>query len=222
MDIGDGNSARPDTIGRRAGASETSWWPGRSRRLLVLLVGVASGVVIAFWAIQFLDDRDRPAIVIEDAAADATVVVSVEGRVSTPGVFELGPGARVGDALDAAGGVLPDADLAAINRAARIQDGERIIVPALGDAGAPPASATSTSVTGTSEAAGLVASGSPININTASATELESLPGIGPAKAEAIVEYRDSNGPFQSVDDLADVPGVSPEMVDELRPLVRV
>lgn len=150
-----------------------------------------------------------------------SIVVHVAGAVVAPGVYRLGTDARIQEALAAAGGPVADADWNALNLAAPLTDGTRVYVPRVGEelAGA--------LVTGGSPAAGgsggsdgEVASNLPIDINRASATELETLPGIGPATAAAIVDERERNGPFASADDLERVRGIGPAKVDALRDLV--
>lgn len=179
----------------------------------IVAIGIVLGVVVWDW----LDNRAKPAIVIEDPRPDATIVVSVEGAVATPGVYSLRGDARVQDALNAAGGVAQGADLARINPAARLRDEERLVIPWSGSVAATTAAPGATpSEMPISDGRGL------ININTAGADLLESLPGIGPAIAEAIVAYREQNGPFRTIDELAEVRGISLRMVDELRSLVTV
>jgi competence protein ComEA len=143
------------------------------------------------------------------------VVVHVAGAVAKPGVQRLKPGSRVVDAVDAAGGSAPDADLGRINLAAVLEDGQQVYVPKVGEAGggaaAPgPARAGDT-------ATGSTPSGQPIHLNTATAAELEALSGIGPALAEAIVSYRNEHGPFSSVDELLDVRGIGQAKLEALR-----
>jgi competence protein ComEA len=141
----------------------------------------------------------------------AAVLVHVAGSVVAPGVYELLPGARVRDAVVAAGGPTEGADQDALNLAAPVVDGTRIYVPAVGedlpdllDLGAGPMSVPP----------------GPIDVNRATASELEELPGVGPATASAIVTERERNGPFASVDELERVPGIGPAKLDALRGLV--
>ncbi|MEA2524921.1 MAG: competence protein ComEA [Thermomicrobiales bacterium] len=179
-----------------------------------MAVGIALGVLV----VGVLDDRAAPAIVIDDPRPDATIVVSVEGAVATPGVYHLKADARVQDALNAAGGPTAHADLARVNPAARLRDQERLYIPTLPSTGEPASG-------GATAAASATAGGSPagiININTAAVELLDTLPGIGPAIAARIVAYREANGPFRSVDELAEVEGISLAMVDELRSLITV
>ncbi len=160
-----------------------------------------------------------------DAQASETpqqtrLVVHVVGQVKKPGIVDLPAGARVSDAVKAAGGPAGDADLASVNLAREATDGEQIYIPAPGEtppAPAPPSAATHNNGGSTStEAAGSGGEGA-INVNTATAAELEELPGVGPAIASRIVEHRDANGPFQSVDSLTEVKGIGDATLDKFR-----
>ena len=146
-------------------------------------------------------------------AAAGRIVVHVVGAVASPGVVVLADGARVADAIAAAGGAASDADTEQLNLARVLGDGEQVRVPHVGEqlAAPDPAPSPPGASGGRPPAAG------PININTAGASELEALPGIGPALAARIVEYRDGHGPFASVDDLTDVPGIGPAKLEALR-----
>jgi len=143
-----------------------------------------------------------------------TVVVHVAGAVMASGVYELPAPARTADALTAAGGAAPDADVDALNLAAPLRDGERVYVPVVGEEvpPPPPLAAPTASAVGSE----------PVDLNRASADELDALPGIGPATAAAIVAHRDANGPFASVDDLEQVRGIGPAKLATIRPLVTV
>ena len=144
-----------------------------------------------------------------------SVVVHVAGAVAAPGVYELPAAARTGEAVTAAGGPAPGADVDALNLAAPLRDGERVYVPVVGESVPPPIAAPGASA-GSSVAPG------PVDLNRASAGELDTLPGIGPATAEAIVTHREANGPFASVDDLEQVRGIGPAKLEAIRPLVTV
>ena len=181
---------------------------------VVAMVLAGSAVVIV---LRTLDDWAAPPIIILDPRSEATVVVDVVGAVSHPGVYALGAESRLHDALAAAGGTTGNADLAALNLARRLADGERVIVPdkqglvAAAAGGTPLAAVPAPSDPN-----------APIDINTATVAELDTLPGIGPALADAIIAYRTEHGSFTDLDELADISGISLRMVDDLRPLVSI
>jgi competence protein ComEA len=179
------------------------------RRNLILVAAVVLGIVLGIAALRVFDDRSAPPIIVRDSAQTRTISVQVNGAVAIPGVYDLDPDARLEDAISAAGGPTGDADLAALNLARRLKDGELIEIPRVQQTPGP----------GTAVAGGETGR---VNINSASAEELDTLPGIGPALADAIIEYRVANGPFSSVDELARVPGISARMVDEMRAQVTV
>lgn len=149
-----------------------------------------------------------------------TVTVHVAGQVVHPGVYAVPAGARVADAIVAAGGASPEADAEQLNLAARVADAERIYVPKQGEAvsTAGPVPVPASSGPGTAS----TAAARPLDLNTATAEQLEALPGIGPATSKAILTYRGSHGRFRSVTELLDVPGIGPAKLEALRPLVRV
>ncbi len=142
------------------------------------------------------------------------VFVDVAGWVRHPGVYEFVTGQRVIDALDAAGGARPGADLTSLNLAAPLADGTQILVSKAGVA----AVGGGTTIPGAGGSSGTTL----VNINTASATELETLSGVGEVIAAAIVDYRTQNGPFTSVDQLEDVSGIGPATMEEIRDSVTV
>lgn len=179
------------------------------RRNFILLAAVVLGVVLGIAALRAFDNRSAPEIVIREAVQARTITIEVSGAVLAPGVYELDADSRLGDAIQAAGGASGEADLAQLNLARRIQDGEEITIPVVRPT---PGPGTVVSVDGVAL----------IDINTANADELDRLPGIGPALADAIIEYRTENGPFTSVDQLARVPGISARMVDDMRELVTI
>lgn len=183
--------------------------------IIAALVAAAAGAL----AVMLIDSRSAPPIVISDPAQDGPIVVSVEGAVARPGVYSLPGGSRVNDAIQASGGLTDDADVSGINLAARLRDEERLIVPSRAQP-----TVTTAEQSATLEATGTATAESArlININTASAAELEELPGIGPALARAIIDYRTANGPFRTIEELALVRGISLQMVDRLRPYVTV
>jgi competence protein ComEA len=195
--------------------------PGRAFALAVLVAGTA---VAAFALLRPAPAGPAPELSLPMASSSpatgagapvsttATLVVHAAGAVKAPGLYQLASGARVNDLVVAAGGLAADADADRVNLAAALADGERVYIPRVGEA-VPSA--------GGSGADGSTSSG-PIDINTATVDELDSLPGIGPSIAQAIVDERERNGPFRSVDDLERVRGVGPAKLEQLRHLVTV
>lgn len=151
------------------------------------------------------------------------VVVHVAGAVQSPGVVHLPQGSRVEDALRAAGGTTEDAELAAINLARPLADGEQIHVPVPGEqTPTVPAPGGAEAGGGPDGVPGEGADGGTIDLNTASAAQLEELPGVGPSIAQRILEHREKNGPFASVDGLLEVSGIGPATLEEIRERARV
>jgi len=148
------------------------------------------------------------------SGSGALLVVDVTGRVRRPGLVRLPAGSRVWDAVLAAGGAVPGARLDGLNLARRVTDGEQVIVPAPGDPVPAPAAAEG--------GAGGSATTSVIDLNTATAAQLDALPGVGPVLAARIADWRARHGRFSRVDELGEVGGIGPKLLDRLRPLVRV
>jgi competence protein ComEA len=160
-------------------------------------------------------------------AAAKELVVSVAGRVAHPGVVRVPDGARVADALAAAGGARPGVDLSGLNLARRLVDGEQIAVgvpPAPDAAGQLPSDAPGGAGAAGSAGAGPAGAGptAKINLNTSSVTQLDTLPGVGPVTAQHIVEWRSRNGRFVRVDQLREIDGIGERRFQQLRDLVTV
>ncbi|MGB4135312.1 MAG: helix-hairpin-helix domain-containing protein [Microbacterium sp.] len=188
--------------------------PSRPRLRLSIGAAVTLGLVVLSAAVGWgiLRGQTAPTDVIPldvpTSVSSAELYVHVLGDVSQPGLYVLDPGARLVDALAAAGGTLDTADLRAVNLARPLSDGEQVVVPAQGEGGEQgPAGASGDGV---------------IDLNSADQTALESLPRIGPALAQRIIAWREQNGRFRSVDDLLAVSGIGEKLLSGLRDLVRV
>jgi competence protein ComEA len=146
------------------------------------------------------------------------ILIQVAGAVAAPGVYSLPPESRLSAAIDIAGGLAAGADKIRINLAARLQDGGYYYIPIEGEA-FPETANNAPLATGSESVQEFPL---PLNINNASQAALESLPGIGPTKAADIISYREHNGPFQSVEDLINVPGIGPTTLDTIRDFIIV
>lgn len=187
-----------------------------------LLAGLAALALVAgavWWALsrpaeplEATMPLVEPELVTTTSALPADVVVHVAGAVNRPGVVVLSPDARVKDAVDAAGGAVAGADLARVNLAAELVDGSQIYVPLVGEDPPGPVDGGQ----------GLDAPGGLVDVNTADAAALETLPGIGPATAAAIIEHRQTHGPFTAVEGLLDVNGIGEAKLAALVDLVQV
>lgn len=159
------------------------------------------------------------------SSVPTTVVVHAAGGVVAPGVHRLPAGARVSDLVAAAGGATVDADLDRVNLAAPLVDGSRVHVPRIGEPAVAEVPAVASAPAGSTPVDGAVGgaatgTASPLSLSTASATELEELPGVGPATAAAIIDHRTRTGGFRTVDELLDVRGIGEARLEQLRPLV--
>ena len=186
---------------------------GIGAAIVLVLVALAVTVGIGIWRgqsapVEHVTATPQATETAPAVASDAYVHVS--GAVRAPGLYVVGADARVIDAVSAAGGLADDADASAINLARPVTDGEQLVVPVEGEA--PPAGPSA----GSGSAPGLV------SVNTADAGALEELPGIGPALAARIIDWRDTEGPFATVDDLLAVSGIGPKVLESLRDLVTV
>lgn len=148
-----------------------------------------------------------------DAATPALLYVHVSGAVVAPGLYVLDESARVVDAVAAAGGFAPGADEGAVNLARTLSDGEQLHVPAVGETASAP---------GAAQTGGAPAGDGRVNLNTADLAALDTLPRIGPAMAQRILDWREANGRFTAVEDLLAVPGIGDKMLESLRDLVTV
>ncbi|MDR6987181.1 competence protein ComEA [Paenarthrobacter nitroguajacolicus] len=151
--------------------------------------------------------------------AEGSLLVHVAGAVQKPGVVSLPPGSRVFQAIDAAGGAAPNAELGGLNLAEVLSDGVKILVPVVGQAPQPAPSALAGSGAGPGNSRG---GATKVNINTASLEELGTLPRVGPVTAQRILDWRKEHGPFASVDELDAIDGIGPKLMESLKDLVTV
>lgn len=198
----------------------------------VLLIGVGYGVATLRRAaqpapIEIIPPQPTatvPATIAAPPAPSAGPVhVYVSGAVAAPAVYVLPPGSLIDDAVRAAGGFAAEADPAAVNLAQTVSDGMQIHVPVKGERPTPPpVSQPATNATTPSSRMGGVTVGGLININTASQSDLEMLPGIGPSTAANIIAYREANGPFAAIEAIMDVPGIGEGKFEAIRDLIVV
>jgi competence protein ComEA len=181
------------------------------------LIGAAVLLVVLVLADRLLlgAGAAQPAQVLPPPAAlttvEARLVVDVVGAVRRPGLYRLGQGTRVADALARAGGLTPKADRTLVNLAAPLADGEQVIVPAR-------VSGVVAGASGSGSAA--AAPAGPVHLNVATLEQLDALPGVGPVTAQKILDYRQKHGAFGSVDELDAISGIGPARLDQLRDLV--
>ncbi|MDY6877954.1 MAG: helix-hairpin-helix domain-containing protein [Chloroflexota bacterium] len=182
-----------------------------------LIVGGVIGYFIprSQTSVPIIVSTPHPTVTPLPTPTPAPIRVHVSGAVRQPAVYELSSGSIVQDAVDAAGGPAADADLDHINLALELEDQQQVYVPCQGETNPPP------SVSGGASGGG----GSVVplvNINTATTAELETLPRIGPVTAQHIVDYREANGSFQSIEEIQDVPGIGPATFEGLEDLITV
>ena len=190
-----------------------AWWVVR-----VPPVPVESG--IAFTGTSLV--RDQSSSSGAGPVLSLNIVVHVAGEVNKPGVYTLPNSARMIDAVTAAGGATARADLEVINLATPLTDSSQIYVPAKGAAARPTFARPQPGVNGIASTPDTPSASGIVNINRASVTELDALPGVGPSTAQAIVDYRSANGPFGSPEDLLNVKGIGPAKFEVMRKLVGV
>jgi competence protein ComEA len=210
----------PDPGPSRVATALGAFDPGRRGVRALAAVALVAVAVAAFFAWRARPQTepvpaarvDAPNSSAGPSVSPGVVVVAVSGRVQHPGLVRLPAGSRVADAIQAAGGALPDTDLSLVNLARKLVDGELVAVgvaaPAAG--GAAPGAAGQAGDTG------------PLNLNTATAAQFEALPGIGPVLAQHLVDYRTKHGQFKTVDELRQVDGLGASRFNQIKDLVTV
>jgi competence protein ComEA len=188
------------------------------KNALYALFGVIAGFLLAGVLVFVSRAPEGEPIVLQPAPTEAPIEVHVIGAVLRPDLYKFPEGARVQDAIDAAGGLLAEANVDALNLARLLEDGEQLNIPY--KAGSEPVDSRSPALElpGATEAP--AANSDLINVNTATLEELDTLPGIGPSTAQKIIDYRNQNGPFSVVEDLLNVSGIGPATLENIRNLV--
>jgi competence protein ComEA len=194
--------------------------------VLLSLCAVGGGILVWRQATRGTVTVTQPEAASPAVSRREEVVVHVCGAVKAPGVYRLPAEARIYEAIDRAGGALPEADQEAVNLAARVKDGEQIRLPRKGEI-PPPTLGRMPAMAGNGNGRPVTAAQKPevklpLHLNQASATELEAVPGIGPVLAARIDAYRRANGPYAAVEDLLNVPGIGEKTLTKLRPYLLV
>jgi len=184
------------------------------KSILYMAAGVLLGLFVALLVWVVARNPSGQAVTLRPSPTETPIIVHITGAVPRPGVYALAKGSRVQDAISAAGGFLADADRTGINLARALDDGEQLDIPYV--AGAEPVVLEPAATQAPSNDLNL------ININTASQSELESLPGIGPTTARKIIEYRTANGPFVNKEDIVNVSGIGPGTYERIKDLITV
>lgn len=192
------------------------------KNVLYVLIGVMAGFVLAGVLVFVSRTPTGNPITLQPAPTDAPIAVHVIGAVPRPGLYEFPKGARIQDAIEAAGGLLTTANADTLNLAALLEDGQQLDIPyKAGLIEAPlavpvlPSSDATPTVTANPEI-------DLININTATLEELDRLPGIGPTTAQKIIDYRETNGPFAAIEDIMNVSGIGPATFEDIKKLITV
>jgi competence protein ComEA len=196
------------------------------RDIWMLAFGLVAGLFGAGLLFLAIGRPRGPAVQLSPPPTPAPILVHVSGAVVNPGVYALPLDSRVKDAVEAAGGLIPEAISASLNLAAHVKDGEQLIIPTLRPTLLPIPLTAQVDAGGTRFQEPL-ATGQPIqagkiNINFANLEELDTLPGIGPVTAQKIIDYRQANGPFQTLEAIMDVSGIGPATFERIKDLITV
>ncbi len=181
-----------------------------TKNLTLLGAGVLIGLIFSAVILLISAPQKGKSVELLPTQPPADLTIHVSGSVVHPGLYQVPPGSRVAEAINLAGGLTPDAASDRINLAARVQDGQKIIVPSVNDPLVHNQSGDPTPLEGL------------VDINTADADELTQLPGIGPTRAADILRYRQNNGPFDTIEDIQKVPGIGPVMFENIKDWITV
>lgn len=240
----DGDGGEPSWVPDGQPARGQAWLaairadPGRAGGIALAVIAALAVLVTVFTLISQRPEpvvsANLPSVEMVATATSGTsappspaakaLVVSVIGLVQQPGLVTLAPESRVADAVSAAGGPVRGADTVGLNLARHLSDGEQIVVGLAAPAGQRPVLGSSVSDSGEAPGKSPVPTKpvAPVDLNTATAEQLDSLPGVGPVTAAAIVAWRTANGRFSTVDQLSEIDGIGPARLEKLRPMVRV
>lgn len=192
---------------------------------LYVLVGVMAGFALAGLLVFVSRAPAGQPIELKPAPTKAPIVVHVIGAVPRPGLYQFMEGARIQDAIDAAGGLMTSANVDAINLAALLTDGQQLDIPYKSgeeQTGEDDDSSLNLPGSGDETSTPSPSSGDRININTATVSELDSLPGIGPSLAQRIIDYRTQNGAFSTIEEIMEVSGIGPATFENIKDLITV
>jgi competence protein ComEA len=201
------------------------------KQVIYVLIGLLAGFVLA--GALFIVTRlpSGEAVKLQPSPTQPSITIQIIGAVVRPGVYSFTQGSRVQDAVTGAGGLLSTADTNSINLAAKLEDGQQVNIPFQGGALPGPGSSFNPPFPGSGNSSNApflvltsptVPAGNLININTATLTQLDALPGIGPTTAQKIIDYRTQHGPFQKIEDIMNVAGIGPATFDDLKTLISV
>lgn len=182
------------------------------KSILYMISGILFGLFIAVLVWVVARNPTGTAVTLRPVPTEKPIVVHITGAVPRPGVYALAKGARVQDGISAAGGFLAEAEKSGINLARPLEDGEQLDIPFV--EGFSPVVATPVET--------FLPPSDLININTATADELDTLPGIGPTTAQKIIDYRETNGPFTTIDDITKVSGIGTSTFNRIKDLITV
>lgn len=188
------------------------------KKIVDIVIGIFIGLLVAGGLFLTARTPAGKPVQLLPSATPQPILVYVTGAVNHAGVFKLPPDSRMVDAVEVAGGFAQGADLNQVNLAALVTDGQQIVIPGLSTLPTPELTIGENGLLVTPTPFG----GQLININTASAELLDTLPGIGPTTAQKIVDYRDQNGPFTRIEDLQKIAGIGPETFNEIRGLITI
>lgn len=184
-----------------------SWW--------LLIIGIVGGLLGAAILMLFTGQPRGEAVTLLPPPTPKPILIHVSGAVANPDVYQLSPNSHVREAIEAAGGLLPEANTDTLNLASKLEDGEKILVPFKSQEGA----ALPQETNGNTEDSQIKF---PININVATLDQLTHLPGIGEVKGQAIIDYREANGAFVVIEQIQNVSGIGPATFEKIKDLITV